>query len=125
MTVDEAISRQAKREEIPGQNHPPRDPSGDPGRGPMVPFLGNTQPWAFSVITGAPLAELKKAIQAKRPRGNRTAPTFPCPKPGPSPEKPIQRNGKLILSSLSIAREDKASRTVSTRRWPSCSVPPA
>jgi len=75
------------------------------------PSWGNTQPWTFSVITGAPLAELKKAIQTKMAQGEAYNADIPMPETWPEALKNrYSETGKLILSSMSIAREDKASR---------------
>jgi nitroreductase len=76
-----------------------------------APSWGNTQPWEFYVLTGKALAEFKKGIVEKMAQGDAYASDIPMPEVWPEQLKVrYSETGKAVLSSMSIAREDKASR---------------
>ncbi len=76
-----------------------------------APSWGNTQPWQFYIITGKPLAEFKKGTVEKMAGGEAYASDIPMPEVWPEQlKKRYGETGKVVLSSMNIAREDKTSR---------------
>ena len=76
-----------------------------------APSWGNTQPWGFHVVTGNPLMQFKKAVVENMAKGEAYCPDIPMPETWPDDlKKRYGEVGKAVLSSLSIAREDKESR---------------
>lgn len=76
-----------------------------------APSWGNTQPWEFYVLTGQPLAALKKGSKDKMAQGEGYSPDILMPDAWPDQlKKRYSETGKLVLTSMSIEREDKASR---------------
>ena len=75
------------------------------------PSWGNTQPWEFYVVTGQPLAELKRLNNEKALGGGLPAPDVPMPEKWPEAMKGRYGElGRLVLDTLGIPREDKESR---------------
>jgi nitroreductase len=76
-----------------------------------APSWGNTQAWTFHVLSGQPLATYKTGVAERMAKVEAHASDIPMPEIWPEPFKSrYSETGKLVLSSLSIAREDKASR---------------
>jgi len=76
-----------------------------------APSWGNTQPWEFYILTGQPLAAFKKAAGEKMARGEAYASDIPMPESWPEQlKKRYSETGKIVLTSMSIEREDKTSR---------------
>lgn len=76
------------------------------------PSWGNTQPWEFYVLSGAPLEKFKKANRDKLESGIDSAPDIKMPDTWTEPlKKRYAGVGKSTLEALSIAREDVAART--------------
>ncbi|MDQ5987552.1 MAG: Nitroreductase NfnB [Syntrophus sp. SKADARSKE-3] len=76
-----------------------------------APSWGNTQCWTFHVLSGHPLAAYKTGINERMARGEAHASDISMPNKWPELLKNrYSETGKLVLSSLSIAREDKISR---------------
>jgi nitroreductase len=76
-----------------------------------APSWGNTQPWEIVVVTGKKLEEFKKKNQKALVSGKQSKTDIPMPQVWP--EAYLDRYkilGKSVLSSLSIAREDKEAR---------------
>ena len=75
------------------------------------PSWGNTQPWEFYVVTGQPLAELKRLNNEKALGGALPAPDVPMPEKWPEAMKGRYGElGRLVLDTLEIPREDKEAR---------------
>jgi nitroreductase len=75
------------------------------------PSWGNTQPWEFYLITGQPLAELKRLTREKELAGGLSAPDIPMPEKWPESMKGRYGElGRLVLETLAIPREDKEAR---------------
>lgn len=75
------------------------------------PSWGNTQPWRFFVFQGAPLQALKEQAAQRVAKGEPFKPDVPMPTSWPDALKDrYGQIGKLVLSSLSIAREDQRRR---------------
>ena len=75
------------------------------------PSWGNTQPWEFYVLMGNPLERFKKENRKHRMDEKPTSPEIPMPELWPEAlKKRYVGVGRSVLSSLGIAREDKAAR---------------
>ena len=75
------------------------------------PSWGNTQPWEFYVLTGNALEEFRKANHDKIVSGEAFASDVPIPEIWPDHmKKRYGEIGKILLSALGIAREDKEAR---------------
>lgn len=75
------------------------------------PSWGNTQPWEFYVLTGELLEEFRKANHRKIINGEAFEADIPIPEIWPDHlKKRYSEIGKILLSALGIAREDKESR---------------
>jgi len=75
------------------------------------PSWGNTQPWELIVVTGEPLARLKKENVAALTGGQPLKPDVTTPETWPDTLMQRYRDvGKSVLSSLEIARGDAAGR---------------
>ncbi len=75
------------------------------------PSWGNTQPWEFYLITGQPLAELKRLKREKELAGGPPAPDIPMQEKWPEAMKGRYGElGRLVLDTLEIPREDKEAR---------------
>jgi nitroreductase len=75
------------------------------------PSWGNTQPWEFYVVTGQPLAELKRLNNERALSGGLPAPDVPMPEKWPEAMKGRYGElGRLVLDTLGIPREDKEAR---------------
>lgn len=75
------------------------------------PSWGNTQPWEFYVISGTPLAELKRLNHERALSGGLPAPDVPMPEKWPEAMKNRYGElGRIVLDTLGIPREDKEAR---------------
>jgi nitroreductase len=75
------------------------------------PSWGNTQPWELYVVTGQPLAELKRLNYEKALSGALPAPDVPMPEKWPEVMKSRYGDlGRIVLDTLGILREDKEAR---------------
>jgi len=75
------------------------------------PSWGNTQPWEFFVLMGDPLERFKKENRKLCMDEKPTSPEIPMPEIWPEAlKKRYVGVGKSVLSSLDIARDDKAAR---------------
>ena len=75
------------------------------------PSWGNTQPWEFFVLMGDPLELFKKGNSKLRMDERPTSPEISMPELWPEAlKKRYVGVCKSVLSSLDIAREDKAAR---------------
>ncbi|MCX7982566.1 MAG: nitroreductase [Syntrophales bacterium] len=75
------------------------------------PSWGNTQPWHFFVFQGDPLRMLKDEMSRRITEGKPFEPDVPMPNSWPeSLKNRYSETGKLVLSALSIAREDHQRR---------------
>ena len=75
------------------------------------PSWGNTQPWEFYVLTGEPLEEFRKESHRNVVSGKAFVPDIPMPEIWPDHlKKRYGETGKILLSALGIAREDKEAR---------------
>lgn len=76
-----------------------------------APSWGNTQSWIFYVLTGEPLEEFRAANRRRLLQGAPFAPDVPMHETWP---EPIKRRygelGKVLLTALGVAREDKEGR---------------
>ncbi len=76
-----------------------------------APSWGNTQPWEIVVVTGEKLEEFKKRNEEALLAGKAAQTDIPMPQVWPDAYLNRYKNlGKSVLSSLSIAREDKEAR---------------
>lgn len=76
-----------------------------------APSWGNTQPWEIVVVTGGKLEEFKKRNEEALLAGKAAQTDIPMPQVWPDAYLNRYKNlGKSVLSSLSIAREDKEAR---------------
>ncbi|NPV04550.1 MAG: nitroreductase [Syntrophaceae bacterium] len=76
-----------------------------------APSWGNTQPWEFTVMAGAPLAAFKEANERMFSEGLAAAPDVPMPESWPAGLKARYGElGKTILDLMGIDREDKDAR---------------
>lgn len=75
------------------------------------PSWGNTQPWHFFIFQGSPLEELKNLSSQRVLNGEPFQPDVPMPSSWPDALKArYGETGKLVLSALSIARDDREKR---------------
>jgi nitroreductase len=75
------------------------------------PSWGNTQPWEFYVLTGQALEKFKEMNLEKPAAGVPPSPDVPMPENWPAALKTRYTElGKVVLTTLGIKREDKASR---------------
>ena len=75
------------------------------------PSWGNTQPWELYVLTGNALEEFRAANQEKMARGDAFAPEVSMPEVWPDHlKKRYMEIGKMVLTAMGIAREDKEGR---------------
>lgn len=111
MKVEEAISgrrsiRKFKADEIPRQVL--REIL-DTAR--WAPSWGNTQPWEFYVMTGVPLEEFRTENHRMMVTGKAFSPEVPMPEIWPDHMKKRYGGlGRILLSTMGIAREDKEAR---------------
>ncbi|MBI2853658.1 MAG: nitroreductase [Chloroflexi bacterium] len=78
-----------------------------------APSWGNTQPWEFAVVTGEPLARIKKGFELASEKSNWN-PDINPPENFPEPYDTRRREiGRKMLEIKGIARED----TVRRRWW--------
>jgi nitroreductase len=78
-----------------------------------APSWGNTQPWEFTVLTGAPLAAFKEANERMFSEGLAATPDVPMPEAWPSPLKNRYGElGKTMLELMGIDRADKEARNL-------------
>ncbi len=76
-----------------------------------APSWGNTQPWEFYVLTGQALERFKRANRQSIIAGESPAPEITMPSAWPDAHWKRYRDvGQRVLTSMSIAREDKESR---------------
>jgi nitroreductase len=76
-----------------------------------APSWGNTQPWEIVVVTGEKLDEFREKNQKTLIAGKESKPDIPMPHAWPDTYLERYKSlGKSVLSSLSIAREDKEAR---------------
>jgi len=76
-----------------------------------APSWGNTQPWEFTVLAGAPLAAFMEANERMLSGGLAAAPDVPMPEAWPSPLKErYGRMGRTILELMGIDRADREAR---------------
>jgi len=72
----------------------------------QAPSWENTQPWAFAVIGGEAMKELKEAVLAMRMAGERPRMDLPLPRfQGPCLER-AKDNSRRLLDELGISRSD-------------------
>ena len=75
------------------------------------PSWGNTQPWEFFLITGAPLERFKKANRAALLSGKKPHPEIAMPSEWPDVMKArYVQIGRSVLDAQSIARKDMEGR---------------
>lgn len=76
-----------------------------------APSWGNTQPWEIVVVTGQKLEAFKKRNEEALLAGKTAQTDIPMPQVWPEVYLNRYKNlGKGVISSLAIAREDKAAR---------------
>ena len=76
-----------------------------------APSWGNTQPWEIVVVMGEKLEAFKKKNQEALVSGKQSQTDVPMPHKWPEAYLDRYKSlGKSVLSSLSIAREDKEAR---------------
>jgi len=76
-----------------------------------APSWGNTQPWEFTVLTGAPLAAFKEANERMFSEGLAAAPDIPMPESWPAELKARYGElGRTMLDLMGIDRADKDAR---------------
>jgi len=77
-----------------------------------APSWGNTQPWEFVVLTGDALEEYRTTKRHKMMvAGDAFSPDIPMPEVWPEPlKKRYIETGKIVLTAMGIAREDKEGR---------------
>jgi nitroreductase len=76
-----------------------------------APSWGNTQPWEFYVLTGQALERFKKENRQSIIEGEFPAPEITMPSAWPETHSRRYKDvGERVLTSMSIAREDKESR---------------
>jgi nitroreductase len=76
-----------------------------------APSWGNTQPWEFTVVTGAPLAAFKDANARAFAAGLAATPDIPMPESWPAELKGRYGElGKTMLDLMGIDRADKDAR---------------
>ncbi len=76
-----------------------------------APSWGNTQPWEFTVLTGAPLAAFKEANERMFSEGLAAAPEIPMPESWPAELKARYGElGRTMLDLMGIDRADKDAR---------------
>jgi len=76
-----------------------------------APSWGNTQPWEFSVLTGAPLEAFKEANERMFAAGLAATPDIPMPESWPAELKARYGElGKTMLDLMGIDRADKDAR---------------
>ena len=76
-----------------------------------APSWGNTQPWDFTVITGAPLEAFKEANERAFAAGLAATPDIPMPESWPAELKGrYSELGKTMLELMGIDRADKDAR---------------
>jgi nitroreductase len=76
-----------------------------------APSWGNTQPWEFAVLTGAPLEAFKEANERMFAAGLAATPDIPMPESWPSELKARYGElGKTMLDLMGIDRADKDAR---------------
>ena len=76
-----------------------------------APSWGNTQPWEYAVLTGAPLAAFKEANERMFAAGLAATPDIPMPESWPSDLKARYGElGKTMLDLMGIDRADKDAR---------------
>ena len=76
-----------------------------------APSWGNTQPWEFAVLTGAPLEAFKEANERMFAAGLAATPDIPMPESWPSDLKARYGElGKTMLDLMGIDRADKDAR---------------
>jgi len=116
MNVSEAVTTRRSVRAYTHQPVPPEVLREVLANAARAPSGGNLQPWRIYALAGAPLAELKAAIQLRL----RTRPTPPKPEYAvypPSLGEPYRSQrftiGEAMYALLGIPREDKAGRL----RW--------
>jgi len=77
-----------------------------------APSWGNTQPWELYVLTGDALEEYRTTKHRKMMvAGEAFSPDIPMPEVWPEHlNKRYKENGKIVLTAMGIAREDKEGR---------------
>jgi nitroreductase len=77
-----------------------------------APSWGNTQPWEFVVLTGDALEEYRTTKHRKMMvTGDAFSPEIPMPEVWPEHlKKRYMETGKIVLTAMGIAREDKEGR---------------
>lgn len=76
-----------------------------------APSWGNTQPWEFTVLTGAPLAAFKEANERMLTEGLASTPDIPMPEAWPATLKiRYGELGKTLLELMGIDRADRDAR---------------
>jgi len=76
-----------------------------------APSWGNTQPWDFYVLTGQAMKRSKRANRQSIIEGESPAPEIAMPSAWPDANWKRYRDvGQRVLTSISIAREDKEAR---------------
>lgn len=76
-----------------------------------APSWGNTQPWGFTVLTGAPLEAFKEANERAFAAGLAATPDIPMPESWPAELKARYSDiGKTMLDLMGIDRADKDAR---------------
>ena len=77
-----------------------------------APSWGNTQPWEFTVLTGAPLAAFKEANERMFSQGLAAAPDIPMPESWPAALKARYGElGRTMLDLMGIDRADQDARS--------------
>lgn len=75
------------------------------------PSWGNTQPWEVVVVAGEPLERFREANRKRFQEGAAAAPDTPMPEVWPELlKRRYTEIGKMVLTALSIPREDKEGR---------------
>jgi nitroreductase len=111
MTLAEAIKGRRSIRKFKDEPVPEETIRGILDQARWAPSWGNTQPWSFYVLTGKPLAAFKKGVTEKMAMGEAYQSDIPMPEVWPEDlKKRYGETGKLVLTSMGIAREDKASR---------------
>ncbi len=76
-----------------------------------APSWGNTQPWEFTVLTGAPLEAFREANERMFSQGLAAAPDIPMPESWPAALKARYGElGRTMLDLLGIDRADQDAR---------------
>jgi nitroreductase len=111
MTIDEAITGRRSIRKFKDAPVPQEVIAGILDKARWAPSWGNTQPWHFYVIAGEPLETFRKANRDEIAGGKVYAPDVSMPVTWPDHlKKRYGETGKILLSALGIAREDKEAR---------------